>query len=193
MGDTLAIPELDRNSLEETEMELRWLESEERFINAKIAFMRESIIRTNQMPDFQRECFLVPSDLREIDDLRDSHVFSIKGSQNVSFVMPEAGDTTQHKSNLFVGLKMHCFCDFRIFINGYDADLDICVLNTATKGTEVISDSKEATEDLSSSEVVNEMMPTDNMQDKERTQTEDVDLGDIHALCQEEVQSHSEN
>lgn len=102
MGDTLAVPELDRNSLEEREMELRWLESEERFINAKIAFMRESIIGTNQMPDFQKECFLVPSDLRDIPELQDSHVFSVKGSQNASFFIPKAGDTSQDKSNLLV-------------------------------------------------------------------------------------------
>eukprot|EP00210_Caulerpa_lentillifera_P007090 g6783.t1 len=170
IGDALAIPELDRNSLEAMEMELRWLESEERFINAKIAFMRESIIRTNQMPDFQRECFVLPSDLRGIPELQASHVFSVKGSQNVSFFIPNQNEASTNK----------------IFISGLDDDLDVCVLNTTSQGACGIEPKQEVmSDDVYSSAMAIGMTPVVKDEEKSRMD-EDVDLGDIHALCQEE-------
>lgn len=102
LGDPLTTPEWDRSSLEELEKDLRQVQCQEKLMNSKITFMRESILRANQMEAFKKDCFLVPSDLKRLQELKDSHVFSVKGSPNVSFVVSKKTDTSPNKFDLIL-------------------------------------------------------------------------------------------
>eukprot|EP00210_Caulerpa_lentillifera_P001519 g1457.t1 len=172
LGDPLMTPEWDRSSLEAMEKELRKFQCEERLMNAKIAFMRESIVRANQMPNFRNDSYLLPQDLRNIPSLADSHIFSVTGSQNVSFKVSEETESSQNK----------------ILINGHDEDLDVCVLNTSTSVESKKRKHGETRGDLSTNQRRNRAKTKLNEKDK-KSSMGDIDLGDIHALCQEEAHS----